>query len=125
MFGGKKIKEAEDRIQELELVETRYEKMTEDVQKIKDSTDEMFADLESQNMQIDQEINHLYDEISADSKEEKLLLMGTNQLSEGVSQLKIQKDAWIKEAENWEEYVKTGEKVAAALQDTVTFCGEV
>lgn len=51
MFSGKKIKEAEDRIQELELVETRYEKMTEDVQKIKDSTDEMFADLESQNMQ--------------------------------------------------------------------------
>lgn len=125
MFGGKKIKEAEDRIQELEVVETRYGKMTEDVQKIKGSTDEMFADLESQNMQIDQEINHLYDEISADGKEEELLLMGTKQLSEGVSQLKIQKDTWIKEAENWEEYVKTGEKVAAELQDTVTFCEEV
>ena len=83
--------------------------MTEDVQKIKGSTDEMFADLESQNMQIDQEINHLYDEISADSKEEKLLLMGTRQLDEGVSQLKIQKDAWIKEAEKRMKGVRNGD----------------
>lgn len=125
MFGGKKIKEAEDRIQELELVQKKQHQVAEDIQKTKAFTDEVFADLESQNLQIDQGMNHLLDSMREEQENIGEIAEWANNLTAGLSQIEEKSSQCIEENARLEEQLEKGKEMAAVLQETAVLCEEI
>lgn len=86
MFGGKKLKEAQDKIQELEVVQKRYRQFGEDIENVKTSSDEVFATLEKQDVQVDQGLNHV---IGMVKEEQEQIRTITEQTANMMSALEV------------------------------------
>ncbi len=125
MFGGKKIKEAEDKIQELEIVQKRYRRISEDIQQTKVFTEEIFADLETLNLQMDQGMNRLIDIMKEEKDSAETIAGQAVDLASGLSQMEVTGSQWNQEAARQEQLLSEGKKIAAVLQETEGLFAEI
>lgn len=98
MFGGKKLKEAQDKIQELEVVQKRYRKFGEDLENIKISSEEVFATLEKQDVQVDQGLNHVIGMVKEEQEQVRTITEQTTNVKDALEAIEskygeIQADA--------------------------------
>ncbi len=87
MFGGKKIKEAEERIQELEAIQSEYQTFLEEVKNTGSTAKEMFVAMVNDEEQLKQDIQAVAEVLEAEKEETKQILQQADNAKENLEKI--------------------------------------
>lgn len=122
MFGGKKIQEAQNRIQYLEKVQSDYRHLVDHIRKTKTVSDEAFAALKVQDVQLDQGLNSIVDVLKDSKADNGKYAEQTEQLAKRLKELaEAEQGTESTEAES-EKLSEVSKQTIEQLEEITEFC---
>lgn len=124
MFGAKKAKEIQEKIQKLEAVQERYLQLEEEIQHIRNDANEIFLVLDSETAQMEQGLSGVQDIINEEKEKtadivQKIdtLVLSLKDISEDGEKIKARLAVF-------DEEFAEGKKAAFMLNETVELCAK-
>lgn len=87
MFGGKKIKEAQEQMQQMEALQADYTKLADDIRKTKGVSDEVFAVLRVQELQLNHGLEGIISLLKENEKDAESYDRQAGKLAEELEEL--------------------------------------
>lgn len=122
MFGTKKAKEVQEKMQELEGVQERYLQLHEDVCDVKNISDEVFAALDSEDIQLVQGLNYLQDVMREEKTKTDDITKQVDALSEGLTEMFAEGERINASLTACDETFAEGKGTALLLAQTAELC---
>ncbi len=125
MFGGKKIKEAQIRVEELETVQKEYRQLSDDMRKTKAFSDEMFAVLNAGDKQLDQGLKGVADLMKNEKENSEALLGQASALFTRFEEIEEKNSRIQTEKGQWKQAFEEGRKSAELIREVKELCGKI
>lgn len=125
MFGGKKIKEAEDKIIELEKVQEKFWKISGELRKTKSLSYEVFAELQAGDAKFEQGLYALSELIDAGTKADEATEKKISAFRKDLEKMHKHVETLKKEQEKAKKQEENGRKMTDAVREMTEMLEEL